>query len=398
MRFALLITTMLVVYWVLAAAEVAPRVDDSEKIAEIVRSATERQERERAERAEVRDAARTRRNANPKKAPAVPKKGDLNSMLAWAIENSDPEKLKDNADLAAQHVKSVNDRKQKFEEKLADAPEVLDKLFGTESNKMKKPIGLIVNATREGAEAVKHSEVENALAELENHVEDIDKANDVNVMGGLGPLVQLLSSSNELIALRTASVLGIMASNNIKAQQQILEAQALPILLQLLRQGSAQAKALYAVGNLVRNYPEAAEQLFKSGGPSLLLELLSSDVVQVKKRVLMLMSDLAAVEEVWHAWLFREVNSPQKDRFMKLLHIDDEDLHEKVMHLLLGLLRQPPEGKESEAEVIATDVAPHLEAYISRTKEDSGFDGRNLASTILQGREAIQKAAQSLLI
>ena len=61
---------------------------------------TEQQNLERAARAATREAARQRRNNNPNQPRTIPKAGDLNSMLAWAIENSDPDKLKEIREVA----------------------------------------------------------------------------------------------------------------------------------------------------------------------------------------------------------------------------------------------------------------------------------------------------------
>ena len=51
-------------------------------------------------------AARARRNQQVGTRSTIPKSGDLNSMLAWAIENSDPSKLKQAAEQAQRHVVS----------------------------------------------------------------------------------------------------------------------------------------------------------------------------------------------------------------------------------------------------------------------------------------------------
>jgi len=66
-----------------------------EQIERMIALSTEQQNLERATRAATRDAARERRNNNPNQPRTIPKPGDLNSMLAWAIENSEPEKLKE---------------------------------------------------------------------------------------------------------------------------------------------------------------------------------------------------------------------------------------------------------------------------------------------------------------
>ena len=79
-----------------------------------------------------------------------------------------------------------------------------------------------------------------------------------------------------------------MASNNLKAQKQLLDAGMLEGLSIQLRQGGRGpahlAKLLYALGTGMRNYTKAAAAGFELGVPSLGLGLLQLSSVRVQKR------------------------------------------------------------------------------------------------------------------
>ncbi|RLM87154.1 hsp70 nucleotide exchange factor FES1-like [Panicum miliaceum] len=140
--------------------------------------------------------------------------GSLDSMLQWAIGNSDPEKLKEEA---------ADVQKLSADELLKRRQEIKDR--------------------------------QRALQELLVLVEPIDNANDLDKLGGLLPVIQELNNANDEIRTTSAWVLGTVSQNNALVQNQhILVSNGVDVRLQ--------KKAVFLVTDL-------ADFQLNSGNPQL---------------------------------------------------------------------------------------------------------------------------------
>lgn len=113
------------------------------------------------------------------------------------------------------------------------------------------------------------------LEELQDHAEDIDAACDFPKVGGLPPLLALLSSSPHA-SLRAASagILSTVAANNPKAQASLVAGHAVgPLVASLSADADAGvlAKAALALSSLLRNCRGAQAAFGLAGGHAALL-------------------------------------------------------------------------------------------------------------------------------
>lgn len=126
-------------------------------------------------------------------------------------------------------------------------------------------------------DALQHTE--EVLEELCDHVCNIDNANDLHVVGGLPPLVQLLRSPHDSLRALAGEVIGTVVQNNPKSQQKALDAGALGPLLARVADEEEDAtvaqKAMFAVSGLVRGFQPATDAFVAAGGYATLLAAVS---------------------------------------------------------------------------------------------------------------------------
>ena len=161
----------------------------------------------------------------------------MQSLFNWAIEHSDPEKLREMAAEAAAAGGSGGDgaprvpdaplpdrdaaskvqpgRRHTQEELLAkreDVKQALEALASdpTEQQYIKQATEMYLDPARSKADRLL------ALEELEDLVRPVDNANDLHVLGALVPLVRTAIDPNidDDIGTAAASVLGVAVSNN----------------------------------------------------------------------------------------------------------------------------------------------------------------------------------------
>eukprot|EP00775_Hariotina_reticulata_P011348 gene11348-11497_t len=218
---------------------------------------------------------------------------DMQSLLNWAIEHSDPDKLRQQAEDVQQHeaIKDFLERKQRVAEQLSE----IISSQKTESQLMKEMIATLADPAASTLDKAA------ALGELQMLVEPIDNANDLKVLGGLKPLVAVLSAGQPPELQEAAAyVLGTAASNNAELVELLLldHPTLVQQLLQLAGSGheGAAAKAMYALGVLVRGpVPQARTMFFADAGLGKLQTLMAPKAKvsqKVKAKALNLVSDL----------------------------------------------------------------------------------------------------------
>jgi len=236
----------------------------------------------------------------------------MESLLHWAITNSDPEKLRKQALTA-----SAGDNKRMTVEELKELAasqarirEAIDAFSEepTENELMQEAIDIIksfVEGDGFGAESPQNEtevdSLENTLKGLQILVEPIDNANDLKTMGGIRPLARLLEGPRRL-RIGAAKVIGTAASNNPTFQGHLLEEEpaAMGRLLSLVRSPDADesARALYAVAALIRNTEKAQDAFFETGGAEAVGAAMKLATAgggwKLASRTLQLTADLAA--------------------------------------------------------------------------------------------------------
>ncbi|GFP90119.1 hsp70 nucleotide exchange factor fes1 [Phtheirospermum japonicum] len=95
-----------------------------------------------------------------------------------------------------------------------------------------------------------------SLDKLQDHVESIDMANDLHLIGRLVPLLDYLRNSHANIRPKAAEVVSTIVQSNPKSQQFVMEANGLePLLLNFASDPHVvvHTKALGAISSLIRH-------------------------------------------------------------------------------------------------------------------------------------------------
>lgn len=122
-----------------------------------------------------------------------------------------------------------------------------------------------------------------ALARLHDLVLSIDRAKDLQHIGGLTAVIDTLRRDNNTLQWRAADVLATAAQNNPFIQAASLKYGAVPPLLHLLDPDTPRSdpqvrvKALTALSALVREAPIVAAEFISGGGMTMLVRLLNGD-------------------------------------------------------------------------------------------------------------------------
>uniref|UniRef100_A0ACD5XUC8 Uncharacterized protein n=1 Tax=Avena sativa TaxID=4498 RepID=A0ACD5XUC8_AVESA len=261
--------------------------------------------------------------------------GSLDSMLQWAIGNSDPGKLKEEAE----DVQTLSE--DELLKRRVEIKELMEKLkMPSDADLMKIAIADLNNSS------ISLDDRQRALQELLVLVEPIDNANDLDKLGGLVAVIQDLNNANEEIRTTSAWILGKACQNNALVQSQILGYGALERLVKMGYSTSAEeaAKAMYAISALIRDNVNGQEAFCSERGSAMLQHILASDStdVRLQKKAVFLVTDLADFQlnsgNSGLAFLSERV-------FLKLV-VDmvskfDLDLQEKVLLAIRSLLNLP---------------------------------------------------------
>uniref|UniRef100_A0A0D9XFJ4 Nucleotide exchange factor Fes1 domain-containing protein n=1 Tax=Leersia perrieri TaxID=77586 RepID=A0A0D9XFJ4_9ORYZ len=258
--------------------------------------------------------------------------GSLDSMLQWAIGNSDPEKLKEQAD-GVQKLSEDDLLKRRTEIK-----ELMEKLkMPSDADLMKIAIADLNNTS------ISLEDRQRALQELLLLVEPIDNANDLDKLGGLVPVIRDLTNANEEIRTTSAWVLGKASQNNALVQNQILGYGALAKLVKMGYATSTEeaVKALYAISALIRNNVNGQEAFYSENGNAMLQHILvSSSDVRLQKKAVFLVTDLADFQlNSGKSGLPFLSDSVFLKSLVDMLSRFDLDLQEKVLLAIKSVLK-----------------------------------------------------------
>ncbi|GBG73488.1 hypothetical protein CBR_g16829 [Chara braunii] len=302
----------------------------------------------------------------------------VESMLHWAIEHSDPQKLKDEV----QRTKRLT--LEELEQKRKDIRDLLDHL------RMPSDAELMTVAIKDlQNDALSKEEHLRALDELLILVEPIDNANDLHKLGGLVAVLRMLNSSHSEVRATAAWVLGKAAQNNPLVQLQILELGALSHLMRMVQADDREeaVKALHAVSAVVRNLEEAQTIFIRNGGLRLLRSLLIHERmdVRLKRKAIVLISQ----------WVEEAVKSGGKtgyvpddvllEAIVRLSEHVDLDMREKALSTIALLVKTSEKTRDSlREECGAVEVMDRLKKQLRLLAEDADEEGAEYVMGVLE--------------
>ncbi|KAH0543382.1 hypothetical protein FGG08_002338 [Glutinoglossum americanum] len=165
----------------------------------------------------------------------------MNQLLKWGIENSNA--TTDNPPAEPASANRLN-------------PEALAALLGGPSDAEVMVASMnVINST---GSALDDKLV--AFDNLEQLVETIDNANNLEALGLWMPLVQTLKNEEPELRRMAAWCIGTAVQNNPRAQERLLTLEAIPALANLALSDPApnvRQKAVYALSSGIRNYTPA---------------------------------------------------------------------------------------------------------------------------------------------
>ncbi|KAF6150304.1 hypothetical protein GIB67_034003 [Kingdonia uniflora] len=195
-------------------------------------------------------------------------------LLKWSLAHADG--------TASSRNLSEEDRKWFMEAMQAQTVDVIKRM---------KEITIVMQTPEQVLEdhGVTSADIEDLLDELQEHVESIDMANDLNSIGGLVPLLGYLKNSHAGIRAKAAEVVTTIVQNNPRSQQLVMEANGLELLMasfSLDPDVTVQTKALGALASLIRQNKPAFVAFRLANGYASLRDALNSDNVRFQRKAL----------------------------------------------------------------------------------------------------------------
>ncbi|KAL3457829.1 Hsp70 nucleotide exchange factor [Aspergillus heterothallicus] len=180
---------------------------------------------------------------------------NMNNLLKWGIENSTKTGQAESTDANSESNNASQPGRN-------ITPEMLNALFGGPSE---------ADLMKAAMEALHSDEVdlENKLIafdNLEQLVESIDNANNLEPLGLWTPLIELLKHEEPEMRSMAAWCIGTAVQNNEKAQDKLIVMNVIPTLVTISTTDktlSVRKKAVYAISSGVRNYQPAMDVLTK---------------------------------------------------------------------------------------------------------------------------------------
>lgn len=178
----------------------------------------------------------------------------MNQLLKWSIENSEN---------PSTDPTSATDPKAERPSGRPINADALNSLFGgpSDADLMKESMTAILSP---------QITLENKLVAFDNFeqlIENLDNANNMEVLGLWAPLVQLLKSDEAELRRFAAWCVGTAVQNNSKAQERLLALEAIPALTHLSIEDSnepVRRKAIYALSSEIRNFQPGLDAALKT--------------------------------------------------------------------------------------------------------------------------------------
>ncbi|GMH38476.1 hypothetical protein BSKO_06360 [Bryopsis sp. KO-2023] len=289
----------------------------------------------------------------------------LQGLLNWAIENSDPEVLRQQAESFERGEMS----QEELDMSRMDVKELMDMMASqpSETDLLKEALAYLKDG---GLTEEEHSSVLLAIQVL---VEPIDNANDLKALDGIDIIVAYLDKGESLATL-AAYVLGTAASNNPKFQNDLVGSHpdVFKTLIEMTQRYSLEgaSKALYALSALVGNYAELRAMFYTNGGLNALHKLLGRKNLApaLVKKSLAFLTDLLYEDQI---------KIQDEDLIEAVISlIDHEDLDIKEKAITLSILLNSTEGSMEIMEKM--DLGEKLAGARSELQKRLSLDEEDL--------------------
>ncbi|KAK5172547.1 hsp70 nucleotide exchange factor fes1 [Saxophila tyrrhenica] len=183
------------------------------------------------------------------------KQESLNQLLQWSIENSD----------ASRNDPTVQPTDQQRDPNQGLNPSALAELLGgpSDADRMREAMTAIIAPFSE-------VDLENKMVawdNLEQLIEQIDNANNMESLGMWAPLTAQLDSEEPEMRRMAAWCCSTAVQNNVKSQEMMLRTNTIPKLAKLALEDGNQAvrkKAVSALSSEVRNFQPGMDELEKN--------------------------------------------------------------------------------------------------------------------------------------
>ncbi|CAM0139530.1 hsp70 nucleotide exchange factor fes1 [Umbelopsis sp. WA50703] len=257
----------------------------------------------------------------------------MEKLLQWAINNTDQDQLRKDAEAIKKG--ELQPDPSKYD------PKVIEAILGKDdATRMKEAVDCISDPN----DTVENKEI--ALDNLELLIEGIDNAMNLENMKLWPAIIAQLSNEHAEVRKGTAWVCGTAVQNNPKAQQAFVNNNGLEPLLNLLRNTSedkeVRAKAQYALSGLIKHYPDAVKQFQEQGGFDVLAEIVKNpDDTAILRKTIFLYNTLV-LENPSLAQLLASQGIPDAlaNVLTKAIQEEDEDLAEKTLRTAYTLFEQ----------------------------------------------------------
>ncbi|KAL8943931.1 MAG: hypothetical protein Q9216_000743 [Gyalolechia sp. 2 TL-2023] len=181
----------------------------------------------------------------------------MNQLLKWSIENSEAIR---NDPTAATDPKT---ERQDWPSGRGLNQEAIKSLMGgpSDAQLMKQSM----EAIQSSDSALEDKMV--AFDSLEQLIENVDNANNMESLGLWTPLKAQLENDEADVRRMAAWCMGTAVQNNVKSQERLLAVDAIPVLTMLALDDpneQVRKKAIYALSSEIRNYPPALADLVQS--------------------------------------------------------------------------------------------------------------------------------------
>ena len=178
----------------------------------------------------------------------------MNQLLKWSIENSETP--------SADPTSTTDPKAERPSGRPINA-EALNALLGgpSDADLMKESMATILSP---------QTTLENKLVAFDNFeqlIENLDNANNMEVLGLWDPLVRLLKDDEAELRRFAAWCVGTAVQNNAKAQASLLAGDAIPVLTQLAIEDAnepVRRKAIYALSSEIRNFQPGLDAALKT--------------------------------------------------------------------------------------------------------------------------------------
>lgn len=215
------------------------------------------------------------------------------------------------------------------------------------------------------SEVISEEDAKFSLEELAIHAEDLDEANDLYLIGGLGVVSAYLKHPLPSLKWRACEVIANTTQNNEKVMNFVIDNNdTLKVLLEMVDtnvDSTVRVKALYAVSCLIRGYADAQGKFSALEGYNVLIRALQSGIEKLQVKVLFLVRDICQTSP---AQMENYINMGIVEELIGILSRPFTILHQQSILLLEQLESEIPCTKKT---VLALkSVIPNLDPEMHR--------------------------------